>query len=181
MGRQTQLRDNTRSRSRSPSGQRTYDNIQTDDNRYTEVFSWGADTQGQLGLGLELSGDQTYLLPKFCSYNISIRLLACGDAHTVFVTYNNYVYAMGANDNGQLGIDDPVRFKNSPVLIESIPAEGSDVHQIACGGNHSFLVCGSAGEVYSWGEGSHGALGLSTLQDQFKPKKIQITNETRIL
>ena len=48
-------------------------------------------------------------------------MVACGDKHTCFVTDSDYVYAMGSNENGQLGIDDPIRFKNSPVLIEDIP------------------------------------------------------------
>ena len=87
-------------------------------------------------------------------------MVACGDKHTCFVTDSDYVYAMGSNENGQLGIDDPIRFKNSPVLIEDIPV--GQVKQIACGGNTSFL-CGGEGSVYSWGEGQHGALGLATL------------------
>ena len=49
------LRERTRSRSRSPTD-RILD-IQTEDNLYTEVFSWGADHQGQLGLGINLTGD----------------------------------------------------------------------------------------------------------------------------
>lgn len=49
------LRDRTRSRSRSPT-ERIMD-IQADDNQYTEIFSWGADYCGQLGLGIPLMGD----------------------------------------------------------------------------------------------------------------------------
>ena len=74
-----------------------------------------------------------YAFPKFCSYNISIRQVACGYSHACFVTNNDYLYSMGANENGQLGIDDPVRFKNSPVLVEDIPVRRID--HIACGGN----------------------------------------------
>jgi alpha-tubulin suppressor-like RCC1 family protein len=70
-----------------------------------------------------------------------------------------------------------VRFKNSPVLIEDIPVRR--INHIACGGNHSFL-CSDEGQVFSWGEGKHGALGLGTLQDRFKPSKIQIPNDARI-
>jgi len=40
---------------------------------YTEVFSWGNDKFGQLGLGKKLSmGKQMHSLPRFCSYNIPI-------------------------------------------------------------------------------------------------------------
>jgi len=49
------LRSKTKSRSRSPTD-RIVD-IQTEDNQYTEIFSWGADYQGQLGLGINLTGD----------------------------------------------------------------------------------------------------------------------------
>ena len=69
---------------------------------------------------------------------------------------------MGSNEHGQLGIDDPVRFKNSPVLVENIDVR--HVQMIACGGNQSFL-CSEDGEVYSWGHGQFGSLGLGTLQD----------------
>ncbi len=43
---------------------------------------------------------------------------------------------MGSNSNGQLGIDEPVEYKNSPVLIEKIPAEKECILSlVACGGN----------------------------------------------
>lgn len=60
--------------------------IQTEDNYYTEVFSWGGDHKGQLGLGIKHAGDQFYPTPKFCSYNISIQQVACGLAHACFIT-----------------------------------------------------------------------------------------------
>ena len=139
--------------------------IQTDANMYTEVFSWGGDHKGQLGLGIKFTGDQFYPFPKFCSYNISIKQVACGQSHACFITLNNYLYAMGSNSNGQLGIDDPVEYKNSPVLVEKIPTEKECLPSlVACGGNQSFLCCDD-GNAYAWGEGRHGSLGLGTLQD----------------
>ena len=72
---------------------------------------------------------------------------------------------MGSNSNGQLGIDDPVGYKNSPVLVEKIPIEKECLLSlVACGGNQSFLCC-DGGNAYAWGEGRHGSLGLGTLQD----------------
>ena len=75
--------------------------IQTEDNFYTEIFSWGSDHAGQLGLGSgELSSDQNYPAPKFCSYNISIKEVSCGQSHAIFVTMNHYLYSMGSNEHG---------------------------------------------------------------------------------
>ena len=42
------------------------------------------------------------------------------------------------------------------------------------------MLCSDDGQVYTWGEGQHGALGTGTLQDQFKPARIQIPGESRI-
>jgi hypothetical protein len=33
----------------------------------------------------------------------------------------DFVYSMGSNKHGQLGIGEPIDFKNSPVLIEDLP------------------------------------------------------------
>ena len=85
---------------------------------------------------------------------------------------------MGSNEHGQLGIDDPVRFKNSPVLIESLDLR--HVQTIACGGNQSW-VCSEEGRVFSWGEGQFGSLGLGTLQDQFRPAQVQVPGDSRIV
>ena len=97
---------------------------------YTEVFSWGTDQSGQLGLGSHPIG-KTYPIPRYCTYNISIMQIACGDDHAAFITskiektklcvVNHLVYTMGSNHYGQLGIGDSiVRMKNSPVLVENL-------------------------------------------------------------
>ena len=54
---------------------------------YTEVFSWGSDKHGQLGLGKSVSGGKQYhLIPRFCSYNITISQISCGSNHSIFIT-----------------------------------------------------------------------------------------------
>lgn len=76
--------------------------IKDDDNReFTEIFSWGNDKCGQLGLGQKLSkGKQMHPIPRFCSYNIAINSIACGQGHSVFITSNSLVYSMGNNSSG---------------------------------------------------------------------------------
>lgn len=68
---------------------------------FTEVFSWGSDKEGQLGLGQKMSqGKQIHPNPRFCTYNIPINLIACGENHSVFITTNQLVYSMGSNSSG---------------------------------------------------------------------------------
>lgn len=61
-------------------------NQQNDDNDYyTEVFSWGSDSSGQLGLGVSPVG-KSYPVPRYCTYNIGIKMVSCGDEHAAFIT-----------------------------------------------------------------------------------------------
>ena len=56
-------------------------------NDFTEVFSWGSDRHGQLGLGSQMSaGKALHNLPRFCSYNIPIFQISCGEKHAAFIT-----------------------------------------------------------------------------------------------
>lgn len=60
--------------------------IKTESEFYTEVFSWGSDRQGQLGLGVDNNKELNYSIPRFCSYNITIRQVSCGLNHAGFIT-----------------------------------------------------------------------------------------------
>jgi len=48
---------------------------------YTQVFSWGSDKYGQLGLGAageeqKKKGESDHVLPRYCSYNTQILSVA---------------------------------------------------------------------------------------------------------
>lgn len=109
--------------------------------------------------------------PRFCLYGIPIKLVACGDEHSAFVTSQHHVYTMGSNRCGQLGVrDQEVLEKSSPVLVEQML--GYRVTDISCGGAHT-LVATDRGEAYSWGEGRYGALGIDfNVTDQFRPQRV---------
>lgn len=78
---------------------------------------------------------------------------------------------MGSNKYGQLGIDEPTEVRNSPVLVDKLPQKRVNV--VSCGGNQTFVAV-DQGEVYSWGEGKDGALGIGKLQNAFAPQKVQV-------
>jgi len=96
-------------------------------------------------------------VPKVCSFNIVISHVSCGDEHTAFVAEQaGHVYCMGSNQDGKLGVGEKtIRNSNVPCLVEGI----SDVKQVACGSSHT-LALSKKGEVFSWGSGFYGALGV---------------------
>ena len=55
---------------------------------FTEIFSWGNDSQGQLGLGPRHSKGykSRHSLPRYCSFNVIVIQMACGMDHSVFFT-----------------------------------------------------------------------------------------------
>ena len=136
---------------------------------FTEVFAWGGDHFGQLGQGTPSQG-KTYTLPRLCSFSTLIRELACGDEHTAFVDFQGYVYTMGSNSEGRLGVTDrSVKQSASPCLVEGI----TRVVTLDCGWGHTAAVTEDGG-IYTWGMGEHGQLGLGSTESQWKPMRVGV-------
>jgi len=47
--------------------------------------------------------------------------VSCGEEHTAFVTSDHFLYTIGSNQHGQLGIaDKTIAKRNSPTLVEAL-------------------------------------------------------------
>ena len=137
---------------------------------YTEVFAWGGDHFGQLGLATKQTG-KTYCVPRFCSFNVLIRQIACGEEHSAFIAQNGNVYTMGSNSEGRLGIGSrAVRQSAAPCLVDSLSSSPADF--ISCGWGHTAVVCD--GMVYTWGVGEYGALGTGSVETQWFPAQMRL-------
>lgn len=96
-----------------------------DASSYTRAYVTGETAQGQLGFMMEpkpvnqdtregnfdkrnkveeVELHTVIKLPKLCSYNILIKQVACGEHHTHLLSQDGYVYSMGANKEGALGL-----------------------------------------------------------------------------
>lgn len=85
---------------------------------------------------------------------------------------------MGDNSYGQLGINDKrAKTKNSPVLVENL-MDKKPAH-IACGAYHT-AICTQDGEVYTWGQGKYGALGVFSTNDQFAPVYVRFNDARNV-
>ena len=66
------------------------------------MFSWGANSVGQLGLGDRQDRKAPALVDAL--WALPVVQLAAGDGHSLALTTNGHMFAWGSNDSGQLGL-----------------------------------------------------------------------------
>lgn len=78
-----------------------------------------------------------------------INFVDCGYNHSAFIANGGFVYTMGSNEFGKLGIGkDNLQNSFSPCLVESLSKYKAIT--VKCGNSHTAVVVDS-GEVFSWG------------------------------
>jgi len=133
-----------------------------------EVYSWGANAYGQLGLDhLEDVYTPTFV-PVLTK--VSPHQIACGGQHTIAVATHT-VWAMGRNDFGQLGQSHKLLIEPAgPCLIKflSNATKKKTTTFAACGASHSLFVLAN-GEMLGCGRNDLGQLGLGHWEEALKP------------
>jgi alpha-tubulin suppressor-like RCC1 family protein len=110
------------------------------------VFSWGKNISGQLGLG---TGIMSVSRPAHvAALPDSVKMIACGEAHTLAVTRNSELFSWGNNFNNQLGLG------HLSLPIHALPQKVIDlpfgrIHSISAGNYHSLVIVDQ--RVYGFG------------------------------
>jgi hypothetical protein len=131
--------------------------VASDDGR---VFSWGRGEDGQLGLPHALGTDIPAEIKTLSSRGVV--LVSAGRAHSAAVTHDGGLYTWGDNSYGQAGLGKGMPW--SSVLVPRFVNAflGVPVARVSCG--HNFTACvTSVGEVWTWGEGGSGQLGIGKI------------------
>ncbi|KNC85069.1 hypothetical protein SARC_02730 [Sphaeroforma arctica JP610] len=133
-----------------------------------EVYAWGCNRYGQLGLGEAAKGAPTTAttVPLASSKPLHVPLqseddvdpvtsIAAGLRHTCVCTKSGRVYAWGSGRHGQLGL-------GSQTLKTGVPAHvpmpnGDCAVQVAAGQYHT-LIRTASGRVYAFGSNKHGQI-----------------------
>ncbi|XVE79024.1 hypothetical protein DITRI_Ditri14bG0024600 [Diplodiscus trichospermus] len=135
-----------------------------------EVFSWGEESGGQLGHGV----DSDVLHPKLIDAlsNTNIELVACGEYHTCAVTLSGdlYTWGDGTYNFGLLGHGNEVSHW-VPKRVNG-PLEGIHVSSISCGPWHTAVVT-SAGQLFTFGDGTFGVLGHGDRNSVSIPREVE--------
>jgi alpha-tubulin suppressor-like RCC1 family protein len=101
-----------------------------------------------------------------------VTALACGQQHTVGVTAAGGLMSWGAAEFGQLG-HGPAAGIGIDLLQPRYVAGSREMHfvSVACGMGHTLALTGS-GHVYSFGQGTFGALGHGDHANRDNPARI---------
>ena len=93
---------------------------------------------GQCGIGDSFEQLTSRLLMKD-----KIKLISCGEAHSIIVKENGDVLVSGNNAMGQLGLG-TITNERSFKLLKNY----KDVKDVCCGGDHSMILYGNNLEVF---------------------------------
>ncbi|XP_010519784.1 PREDICTED: bifunctional serine/threonine-protein kinase/NEDD4-like E3 ubiquitin-protein ligase [Tarenaya hassleriana] len=133
-----------------------------------EIFSWGEESGGRLGHGVDSDVQHPKLIDALGNSNI--ELVACGEYHSCAVTLSGDLYTWGKGDFGVLGHGNEVSHW-VPKRV-NFPLEGIHVSYIACGPYHTAIVT-SAGQLFTFGDGTFGVLGHGDRKSASIPREVE--------
>ena len=135
-----------------------------------EVFSWGEESGGRLGHGVDCDVSQPQLVEALASVNT--EFVACGEYHSCAVTLSGdlYTWGDGTHNFGLLGHGNDISHW-MPKRVNG-PLEGIRVSSIACGPWHTTLVT-SAGQLFTFGDGTFGVLGHNDKKSSSSPREVE--------
>ena len=139
-----------------------------------EIYAWGSNYWGQLGNGTYIPFPEPDGITEPVKVDMTGVLsgktvtAVCATGNSSFCIADGEVYAWGRNDYGQLG-DGTTTFRTTPVAVvkDAGILLGKTVTAISGGLYHT--LCIADGEVYAWGNNSHGQLGDGTTAGSTTP------------
>ncbi|KAM6177235.1 LOW QUALITY PROTEIN: E3 ISG15--protein ligase HERC5 [Erethizon dorsatum] len=129
-----------------------------------ELFAWGQNVHGQLGVGRMFPSTPTPQAVQSLT-GVPLVQISAGEAHSMALSMSGNIYSWGKNDCGQLGLGH-TRSTDSPSLVEA-PAN-QKVEFLACGGAHTALLT-QDGLMFTFGAGKYGQLGHNSTENELRP------------
>jgi alpha-tubulin suppressor-like RCC1 family protein len=143
-----------------------------------EVYAKGENEAGQLGDG---TYDNNGLLRKidfFEQNNIKVKKLICGGRSSsgirsslFAITNQGKVYSWGFNNYGQLGVGDN-NYRNIPTLVTGLQNKNITNLFIGDSWHNCIAAIDDSNNLYTWGQGDKGTLGLGTLVHHNTPQQV---------
>ncbi|XP_027622926.1 serine/threonine-protein kinase Nek8 isoform X1 [Tupaia chinensis] len=141
--------------------------------RSGRLILWEAPPLGASG-GPILPGAVEQPQPQFISRflegqsGVTIKHVACGDLFTACLTDRGIIMTFGSGSNGCLGHGSLTDI-SQPTIVEALL--GYEMVQVACGASH-VLALSTERELFAWGRGDGGRLGLGTRESHSCPQQV---------
>ncbi|XP_066534817.1 probable E3 ubiquitin-protein ligase HERC3 [Hoplias malabaricus] len=132
-----------------------------------QLFTWGQNSSGQLGLG---KGEPSSLSPQplksLCG--IPLAQISAGGDHSFALSLSGAVFGWGRNSAGQLGLNDE-QDRAVPCHIKFLRTQ--KVVYISCGEEHTAALTKDGG-LFTFGNGSRGQLGHDSTNNEPLPRRV---------
>ena len=128
------------------------------------VWSWGSNSNGQLGDGTTDARVTPFHVPGLSG--IVAISVAGGQGSSFALADNGTLWAWGANNRGQLGDGSTTR-RLTPAPVQGL----ADVSTVSTGDLHA-VVATADGRAWAWGHNYAGQLGLGDFADRWTPTLI---------
>ncbi len=130
------------------------------------VWTWGCNDDEVLGRG----GNES--VPAVVEGELASRrvtIVSAGDSHMAALTSEGQIFSWGTykDSNGYIGHSASAQKAATPTLVPNLPT----MRHVASGADHTLGVSADGYEVYGWGCGEKGQLGLGELEWERDTKK----------
>lgn len=143
------------------------------------VFGFGSGYNGRNGTGFQVDLNAPRLIDDTFISEKRITQISAGTNHSMLIDSAGVAYSFGGSDYPDISTSSAnyhlgrsyYRIKDTPTELSHSNLTGKTIVEVAAGGRQSFLLT-DAGEVFAFGEGLRGALGLGDSVDVYEPTQI---------
>ncbi|KAG9442490.1 hypothetical protein H6P81_018344 [Aristolochia fimbriata] len=139
-----------------------------------KLFTWGDGDKGRLGH----KDRERKLFPTCVAPLVEHDFIqvSCGRMLTVALDVMGQVYTLGSTIHGQLGGSQDV--DKTYVVVEG-KLRGEFVKEISTGSYHVAILT-TSGNVYTWGMGANGRLGMGDVEDRNSPALVEALKDRQV-
>jgi regulator of chromosome condensation len=127
------------------------------------IYGFGLNNYNQLGV--KKSGKEFEHFPIVSQFS-NVKSIAGGQHHTIVLTTDNKVHAIGRRDYGRLGLGDVA--EDVTTLTPVTGLQKQNIVDINCGDCNTFAIT-KEGKIYVWGIGTNSQLGTGEENDVMEP------------
>lgn len=123
-----------------------------------DVYSWGSNFKGQLGLGHSVDMETPQRVQGQLSA-VPVKAVRAGGNFSAAISCTGGVFSWGCNSSGQLGRGSLCAAVSQPGMVEFPEEFSGGILDVQCGWTHAIAQCADGVTLLSWGSNRFGQCG----------------------